>query len=191
MAEATTAVRTIDGTTAPAVGHYQIDPSHSVVEFVVRHLGLAKVRGRFNEFEGKIVVADDIAESSVTVAIQAASIDTRDAGRDEHLRSPDFLDAANNPTLDFRSTAVRQQGGTWKVDGDLSVAGQARPVTLDVEFEGSATDPWGGARIGFSAGTKINREDFGLTWNQALETGGWLVGKEVKIELGVEAIKQG
>lgn len=187
----TTAVRTIAGTTVPEVGTYEIDASHSVVEFVVRHLGLAKVRGRFNEFSGTVIVADDIAGSSVEVTINAATIDTRDAGRDEHLRGPDFLNVEQHPTLAFRSTAVRQQRSDWLVDGDLTVAGQTRPVTLTVDFEGAAQDPWGGARIGFSAETKVNREDFGLTWNQALETGGWLVGKEVKIELGVEAIKQG
>ena len=190
MTDAATAVRTVNGSTVPAPGTYAIDASHSVVEFVVRHLGLAKVRGRFNEFEGSITVAEDIADSKVDVTIQAASIDTRDSGRDEHLRSPDFLDSPNNPTLEFHSTAVRQEGNSWFVDGDLTVAGQTRPVSLEVEFEGSAVDPWGGTRIGFSAGTKLNREDFGLTWNQALETGGWLVGKEVKIELGVEAIRQ-
>ena len=191
MTDAATAVRTVDGATAPVAGTYQIDASHSVVEFVVRHLGLAKVRGRFNEFEGTIVVADDIADSKVDVTIQSASIDTRDAGRDEHLRSPDFLDAPNNPTVEFHSTAVRRNGDDWLVEGDLTVAGQTRPVVLSVDFEGSAVDPWGNARIGFAAETKVNREDFGLTWNQALETGGWLVGKEVRIELGVEAIKQG
>jgi polyisoprenoid-binding protein YceI len=184
-----TAVRTINGTTAPAAGTYTIDASHSVVEFVVRHLGLAKVRGRFNEFEGSIVVAEDIVDSRVDVTIVAATIDTRDAGRDEHLRSADFLNAEQFTTVEFHSTGVRPNGGNWHVDGDLTVAGQTRPVTLDVEFEGSATDPWGGSRIGVTASTKINREDFGLTWNQALETGGWLVGKEIKIELGVEGVK--
>ena len=190
MTDAATAVRTVDGATVPAAGTYEIDASHSVVEFVVRHLGLAKVRGRFNEFSGSINVAENITDSKVDVVIQSASIDTRDAGRDEHLRSPDFLDVANNATLEFRSTRIRQQDGDWVVDGDLTVAGQSRPVTLDVDFEGAAKDPWGNARIGFSATTKVNREDFGLTWNQALETGGWLVGKEVKIELSVEAIQQ-
>lgn len=190
MTDAATAVRTVDGVTVPAAGTYDIDASHSVVEFVVRHLGLAKVRGRFNEFAGTIVVAENIEDSRVDVVIQSATIDTRDAGRDEHLRSPDFLDAPNHPTVEFHSTEVRREGGDWVVAGDLTVAGQSRPVTLAVDFEGSVTDPWGGARVGFAAETKINREDFGLTWNQALETGGWLVGKDVKIELGVEAVKQ-
>jgi polyisoprenoid-binding protein YceI len=186
----TTTLRTVDGVTLPAAGTYEIDASHSVVEFVVRHLGLAKVRGRFNEFSGTVEVADDIAQSSVHVQIEAGSIDTRNADRDAHLRSGDFLGAEDNATLEFRSTGVRQEGGDWKIDGELTVAGKTRPVTLDVEFEGAETDPWGNARLGFSAETKVNREDFGLTWNQALESGGWLVGKEVKIELSVEGVKQ-
>ena len=184
------ATRTLDGLTVPEAGTYAIDPSHSTVEFVVRHLGLAKVRGRFNEFEGVIHVGEDLAQSSVQVTVKAASIDTREADRDAHLRSGDFLNVEQYPTLEFRSTGVRRQGGDWLVDGDLTIAGTTRPVTFEVEFEGGAQDPWGNARIGFSAATKVNREDFGLTWNQALETGGWLVGKEVKIELAVEAVKQ-
>ncbi|HVM20098.1 MAG TPA: YceI family protein [Egibacteraceae bacterium] len=187
---ASTAIRTVDGKTVPAAGTYEIDASHSTVEFVVRHLGLAKVRGRFNTFAGTIVVDDDVTASSVKVRIDAASIDTRDSGRDEHLRSPDFLNVAEHEALEFRSTGVRDVDGDWLVDGELFIAGTTRPVTLQVEFEGSETDPWGNARIGFSAETKVNREDFGLTWNQALESGGWLVGKEVKIELSVEAIRQ-
>ena len=189
MAEAT-AVRSVNGTQAPAAGTYVIDASHSVVEFAARHLGLAKVRGRFNEFSGTIVVADDIADSRADVTITADTIDSRDSSRDEHLRSGDFLNVEQFPTLEFHSTGVRQDGDDWKVDGDLTIAGQTRPVTLDVDFEGSAIDPWGGSRVGFSATTKVNREDFGLTWNMALETGGWLVGKEVKIDLSVAAVKQ-
>jgi len=184
------AVRTVEGIKVPEAGTYEIDPAHSVVEFVVRHLGLARVRGRFNEFAGTLQIGDDIASSSTVVTIQAASIDTRDQGRDTHLRSGDFLDVENHPTLEFRSTGVRHEAGEWLLDGELSIAGQTRPVTLDVEFDGGAKDPWGNARVGFQAETKVNREDFGLTWNQALETGGWLVGKEVKIELSVEAIQQ-
>src|SRR3712207_3277541 len=189
MAEAV-ATRQVAGVSVPEAGTYQIDPSHSVVEFVVRHLGLAKVRGRFNEFEGSITIADDIDQSSVTATIQAASIDTRDEGRDQHLRTGDFLDADTHKTLEFRSTKLRHEAGEWLLDGDLTIRGETRPVTLDVEFEGGAADPWGNTRIGFSATTKVNREDWGLTWNQALETGGWLVGKEVRIELSTEAIKQ-
>lgn len=184
------ATRTVAGVQAPEAGTYVIDSDHTVVEFVVRHLGLAKVRGRFNDFEGTIVIAEDLEQSSAEVAIQAASIDTRAADRDAHLRSGDFLDVESNPTLEFHSTGVRREGDDWFLDGDLTVAGTTRPVTLEVEFEGAAKDPWGNARVGFAASTKVNREDFGLTWNQPLEGGGWLVGKDIRIELSVEAIKQ-
>lgn len=186
----TPAVRTLDGITVPEAGVYEIDPTHSVIEFVVRHMGLAKVRGRFNEFDGTIVVGDSLDDSSAQATIQANSIDTRDDDRDQHLRSADFLDVEQYPTLEFRATGLRQEGDEWLVDGELTVVGTTHPVTLNVEFEGGAPDPWDNQRIGFSASTTINRDDFGLTWNQALETGGWLVGKEVKLEASVEAIKQ-
>jgi polyisoprenoid-binding protein YceI len=185
-----TAVRTVQGQALPAAGTYEIDPTHTVVEFVVRHLGLAKVRGRFNEFSGTIRIAEDVLDSSVEATIQAASIDTRSPDRDAHLRSPDFLDADNHATLEFRSTRLRRDGDAWLLDGELTIVGISRPVTLAVEFEGGAQDPWGNERIGFSASTVVNREDFGLTWNQALETGGWLVGREVRIELSAEGVKQ-
>jgi polyisoprenoid-binding protein YceI len=185
------ATRNVQGVAVPTAGTYEIDPGHSVVEFVVRHLGLAKVRGRFNEFAGSFVVADDIAASTAQVDIRAASIDTRNPDRDAHLRSPDFLNAEEHPSVEFRTTGLRQEAGEWFLDGTLSLAGVTRPVTLTVEFEGAAKDPWDNERVGFSATTSVNREDFGLTWNQALESGGWLVGKDVKIELSVEGIKQG
>jgi len=175
-------VRTFQNLDVPQAGTYEIDPAHSVVEFQVRHLGLAKVRGRFNSFSGTIEIGDDPTECRVDVTIDAASIDTRDEQRDAHLRSPDFLDVENHPTLEFRSTAVR-------LEGQLTVRGVTRPVALDVEFEGATTDPWGNERIGVSATTDVNREEFGLTWNQALETGGWLVGKSVRIDLSAEAIR--
>jgi len=187
MAEAV-ALRTFQNLEVPPAGTYQIDPAHSVVEFQVRHLGLAKVRGRFNTFSGTIEIADDPAESQVEVTIDAASIDTRDEQRDAHLRSPDFLDVDEHPTLEFHSTTVRLDGEDPRVEGLLMVRGVTRPVTLDVEFEGATVDPWGHERIGVSATTDVNREDFGLTWNQALETGGWLVGKSIRIDLSVEAI---
>lgn len=183
-------LRTFEDLAIPEAGTYEIDPSHSVVEFVVRHLGLAKVRGRFNSFQGTIEIGDDPTDSAVDVSIEAATIDTRDDKRDEHLRSPDFLDAATHPTLEFHSTTVRRQGDDWKMDGDLTIRGVSRPVTLDLEFEGAAEDPWGNARIGCSATTEVNREDFGLNWNQTLEAGGFLVGKQVRIELSVEAVRK-
>ena len=187
MAEAV-ALRTFQNLEVPQAGTYQIDPTHSVVEFQVRHLGLAKVRGRFNTFSGTIQIDDDPVDSRVDVTIDAASIDTRDEKRDAHLRSPDFLDVGEHPTLEFHSTTVRLDGEDPRVEGLLTVRGVTRPVTLDVEFEGATGDPWGNERIGVSATTDVNREDFGLTWNQALETGGWLVGKSIRIDLSVEAI---
>ena len=183
------ALRTVGGLTVPDAGTYEIDPSHSVVEFVVRHLGLAKVRGRFNEFEGTIVIGDDPMDSRVDAVIRAASIDTRDDRRDEHLRSADFLDVEHHPTLEFHSTEVGRRGSDFRVDGDLTIRGVSRPVTLDLEMEGAAEDPWGNSRVGFSATTEVDREQFGLTWNQALESGGWLVGKQVRIELSCEAVR--
>ncbi|MEX0657619.1 MAG: YceI family protein [Egibacteraceae bacterium] len=189
MAQAT-AVRTVAGTEVPEAGTYQIDPTHSAVEFVVRHLGLSKVRGRFSDFGGDITVAEDVTQSTAQVTIQAASIDTRAEDRDTHLRSGDFLDVEQHPTLQFTVTGVRREGDDWLVDGDLTVRGTTRPVTLDVAFDGAAQDPWGNTRVGFTAGTTINREDFGLTWNQALEAGGLLVGRDVRLELTVQAVKQ-
>ncbi len=181
--------RTVDGRVVPEPGTYKLDPAHTMAEFVVRHLGLARVRGAFTDLSGTITITEAAHESSVQATIQAASIDTRENDRDTHLRSPDFLHADEHPTLEFQSTAVRSAGSDWQVDGDLTIRGETRPVTLDVEFDGVADDPWGNKRIGFSGRTEINREDFGLTWNQALETGGWLVGKQVKIEISAEAVR--
>jgi polyisoprenoid-binding protein YceI len=170
-------------------GVWEIDPAHSNVEFVVRHL-LSKVRGRFTEFEGAITIDPEPARSSVEATIQAASIDTHNADRDAHLRSPDFLDIERFPTLSFRSTAVRpgDEPGRYAVDGDLTIRDMTRPVTLDVEYLGWSDDPWGGKRAGFSASTEINRDDFGANWNVVLETGGMLLGKQVRVELEVEAV---
>jgi polyisoprenoid-binding protein YceI len=182
--------RTVDGVQLPEAGRWEIDRSHSSVEFVVRHLMVSKVRGRFGEFSGALVIGDAPEQSAVDVVIDAAGIDTGDSTRDEHLRSPDFLDVAAHPLLAFRSTGVRRAGGRWAVDGELTVKGVTRPVALDVEFEGAATSPWGQQVASFTASTEIDRDDFGLTWNQALEAGGVLVGRKVRIELSVEAILQ-
>jgi len=185
----TTTTSTLETSSLPAPGTWEIDPSHSSVAFSVRHLGLAKVRGRFNAFSGTLVVAEPPTDSSVSATIDATSVDTRDAKRDEHLRSPDFFDAAAHPTLDFRSTRVTGSGAAWKVEGELSMHGTTKPVVLDVSFEGAAQDPWGGSRIAFSASTEVDREQWGLTWNQALEAGGWVVGKKIRIDLEVEAVR--
>ena len=176
--------------TLPATGTWTIDASHSEVGFSVRHLGLSKTRGRFGAFSGTLVVDEVPEQSRVEVEIDAASIDTKDAGRDDHLRSADFFDAERFPALRFRSTGVRNVGGDrWEVEGELTIKDVTRPVVLDTEITGTVTDPWGNERVGFFATTEVNREDFGLTWNQVLETGGLLVGKNVKIQLEVEAVK--
>lgn len=183
--------RVWDGLEIPAAGTYTFDVSHSHVGFSVRHLMVAKVRGSFGSFSGSLTVGEDPADSSIEVTIDIDSVDTRDPQRDGHLRSEDFFDSANHPTMTYRSTAVRHdRRDRWHVDGELTVRGVTRPVALDVVLEGLATDPWGGSRAVFSATTAVNREDFGLTWNQALETGGVLVGKDARIEIEVEAVRQ-
>ena len=182
---------TIDTTTTPEAGTYAIDPSHTEVGFKVRHLMVSKVRGHFTDFAGAITIAEDPLESSVEVSVELASIDTRDEQRDGHLRGGDFFDVEQHPTMTFRSTGVRPVGGNrYDVDGELSLLGTTRPIVLHAEYEGTSTSPWGGTSIGFSAKAEIDREEFGLTWNQALETGGVLVGKKVEIELEVEAVRQ-
>jgi polyisoprenoid-binding protein YceI len=186
----TPTTRTVDGVELPVAGTWAIDLAHSSANFKVKHLGVSKTRGRFTDFAGTVEVGEDPADTKVDVTIQAASVDTHDTGRDEHLRSADFFDVANHPQLTFRSTGVSGKGDSWTLDGDLTIAGVTKPVSLDVEFEGVAGDPWGGSRAGFVAKTTVNREDFGLTWNAALEAGGFLVGKNVTIELEVELVKQ-
>lgn len=179
-----------DGTTT-----WTIDPSHSLVEFTARHMMITRVKGRFSGVSGTVVTNEaDPSKSSVNVEIDAASIDTREEKRDGHLRSGDFLDVENFPHLTFRSTRIegnpKSAGDSFTLVGDLTIRGTTREVTLDATFDGSGTDPWGGTRASFSAETKIDRREFGLTWNQALETGGVLVGNEVKISLEVQAVKQ-
>jgi polyisoprenoid-binding protein YceI len=181
--------RTLDGAELPVPGTYAIDASHSAIEFVVRHLGLAKVRGGFGAFNGVIEIADRPEESRVTVDVALASLDTREPNRDEHLRASDFFDVPNNPTMSFRSTRVTGSGAEWTLDGDLTLRGVTNPVALDVTFEGAGRDPWGGHRIAFSASGEIVRDQWGMNWNQVLETGGFVIGKKVKLELEVEAVR--
>ncbi len=173
----------------PESGTYDIDPTHSSVDFIVRHLVAAKVRGGFKSFSGSIVVGDTPEQSTVNVEIDVASIDTGVEDRDAHLRSADFFDVENHPTATFASTSVAPKGGDdYTVTGDLTIAGVTRSVDLDLEYAGAVTDPWGGSRIVFSATAEIDREDFGLTWNQVLESGGLMVSKKAKIEIEVEAV---
>ena len=175
-----------------ALSTWNIDPSHSAIAFTVRHMVVSKTRGRFTKWSGQLRFdADDPAVSSVEVTIEPASIDTADAQRDAHLRSPDFFDVEKFPQATFRSTKVEDRGGDrYRVTGDLTIRGVTRPVVLDVTYEGSGKDPWGGERAGFSATTSFDRKQFGLEWNKALETGGLLVGEKVDLTLEVEAIKQ-
>jgi polyisoprenoid-binding protein YceI len=170
----------------PTPGTWTIDASHSAVEFVARHLVVSKVRGRFSEFTGTVVVADPIERSSVEVVIQAASFDSNDASRDEHVRSGDFLDVEQFPTLTFKGSAPRPSGEGWVLPGELTIRDVTRPVELEVSALGVIADPWGNQKAAFSATTEIDREEFGITWNAALETGGVLVGKVVRIELDVQ-----
>lgn len=186
-----TATRTWDGVEIPTAGTYAIDASHTEVGFVARHLMVTKVRGRFSEFEGDVIIAEDPLASSVAVTIQTASIDTRDESRDGHVRSADLLDVDQFPTMTFASRSVSHAGkDRFTVTGDLTVRGVTRPVELDLTLDGVVGDPWGGTRLAFSASTEIDREDFGITWNVALETGGVLVGKKIKIELEGQAVRQ-
>jgi polyisoprenoid-binding protein YceI len=179
--------RTVAGVLVPAVGRWVIDPVASHVAFSVRHVGLAKVRGRFTDVAGAIEIADDPEASSVTVDIAAASVDTGLTARDEHLRSADFLEVDRYPRLAFRSRAVVRDGSRWTVAGDLDLHGVVRPVTLDVEFLGAHADADEHLRAIFAATTSIDRHDFGLTWNPAVEAGGIVVGRTVTIELEIEA----
>lgn len=179
-------------TTTTTARTWSIDPVHSQVDFGVRHMMISTVRGTFGELEGTIYLdEDDLTNSSVEVSIDAASIDTRNEDRDNHLRSGDFLNVEEHPTLRFESRSVEPAGDGFVVQGDLTIRGVTREVTLEAEELGRGTDPWGNPRVGFRADTRINRKDFGLTWNQALETGGVLVGDEVKISLEVQAIPAG
>lgn len=178
---------------APAAGtrtSWKLDPAHTAVEFSAKHLMISTVKGRITDIEGTIYTDEkNPRNSSVEVTLKAASLDTRTEQRDQHLRSADFLDVEKYPEIKFRSTRIEGEKDSFKLTGDLTIRDVTKPITLDVEFEGSTRDPWGGERAGFSAKGKIDRRDFGLTWNQALETGGVVVGNEIKISLEVEAIK--
>lgn len=169
-----------------------IDNSHSHIQFTARHMMISKVRGRFERFTGHVEFDEqNPANSSVNVQIEAASIETKDEKRDAHLTSPDFLDAANYPTLSFVSKRIEVLDATHgRIIGDLSIRGVTREVVLEAEYNGQARAPWGTTSAGFHASTRINRKDWGLNWNVALETGGVLVGEEVQIDIELEIVKQ-
>ena len=182
----TTATATAPAPTTTAT--WQIDPAHSSVEFAVRHLMIATVRGRFGSLSGTVQgLHGNVAAPSVDVVIDVAGIDTREPKRDEHLRSPDFFDVGRFPTITFKASRVDgDTRGAFRLTGDLTVRDVTREVVLDVENQGEGSDPWGGFRAGFSATGKLDRRDFGLGWNQLLEAGGFLVGDEIKITIDVE-----
>jgi polyisoprenoid-binding protein YceI len=185
------ATRTFDGVAIPEAGTFALDAAHTTVGFVARHLMVSKVRGSFGEVSGAIVIGEDPLASSVEVSIKTASITTGQADRDTHLRSADFLNVEAYPEITFKSTKVIPVGGNeFTVVGNLTVNGVTNEVPLAVEFEGVAKSPWGQEVIGFTIAGEIDREAFGMTWNAALETGGVLVSKKIKLEIEAEAIRQ-
>lgn len=186
-----TPIRTRDGVELPAPGRWRIDPGHAEVAFVGRHLVFTKVRGRFRGVEGVVEVAEDPDDTRVEVTIDMDTVDSGDATRDEHLRSPDLFDVARYPTARFTGSARGWSGRTGALAGDLTIRDVTRPVELDVELLGVVTDPWGGHRAVFSASTTLDREDWGIRWNMVLEGGGLLVSKEIRIELELETVLEG
>lgn len=177
----------IDTGALPQPGVWSIDASHSTVGFTVRHLMVSKVRGRFASLAGTVQVAEDVTDSSVEVSMQAASITTGDETRDEHLRSSDFLDAESHPELTFTASGIEQvHGELWRMRGELTIRGVTREVELTVSYLGLMTDPWGNDKAVFTAETELDREEFGLTWNAALEAGGVLVGTKIAIEIDLQ-----
>jgi polyisoprenoid-binding protein YceI len=188
----TPGVRVVNGRPVPEVGTWEIDPSHQSFEFIARHL-MAKVRGRFPVASGAATIAERPEDSTLEIEIDAASVDTQDETRDAHMRSNDFFGVEDHPTISFRSTAIRpgDRETAWKVDGELTIKGATRPVTVELEFLGGAIDPWGNQRIGFSGVVgEVNREDWGLVWNAPLETGGFLLSKTVRLEIEAELIRK-
>jgi polyisoprenoid-binding protein YceI len=169
-------------------GTWTIDPVHSEVGFSVRHMMVSKVRGKFTKFSGEIVTAQDVLASSVTAEIDLSSIDTGAEQRDAHLRSADFFDSENHPLMTYRSTGIRADGGDYVVDGELTLKGVTRSVPLTLELNGFGPDPYGGTRAGFTATTEINRQDFGVSFNAAMESGGVVVGDKITVHLEIEAV---
>ena len=184
-------VRELDRATQLQEGTWVIDSAHSSIEAVARHMMISKVRGRFHDFSGAIHVDADHAKSWAEATIKATSIDTTSPDRDNHLRSPDFLDVENHPEITFRSTSLTDQGdGRYVARGDLTIRGLTKPVTLNVTFHGVAVDPFGNTKGLFSATGKLDREDWGITWNAALESGGVLVSKSLDFEIEAQVVRQ-
>ncbi|MFY0544272.1 YceI family protein [Brevibacillus sp. H7] len=176
-----------------AKSKWSVDATHSSIDFSIRHMMIAKVKGTFHAFDAHIEADPaDLTTADVQFSVDLSSIDTRNADRDAHLRSADFFDVEQHPKMTFQSTKITKTGdGEYDVTGNLTIRGVTRPETFSVSFEGAGKDPWGNEKVGFSGQGSINRSDYGLTWNAALETGGVLVGDEVKVSIEIEAAKQG
>jgi polyisoprenoid-binding protein YceI len=170
-------------------GTWSVDPTHTRIGFVARHMMVTKVRGSFGDYSADVTIGDDPLASSLSATVQMASIDTGNADRDGHLRTNDFFDIEQHPTMSLRSTRFEADGEAYRMHADLTIKGVTRPVVFDLELDGVGQDPWGGTRAGFSATTTINRKDWGIEWNAPLETGGVLVGEKVQIELDVQLVK--
>ena len=178
------------GAELPIPGRWELDPGHTEIAFIGRHFMLTKVRGRFTGVAGAIEVAQEPGESTAEVTIDMASVESGNQARDDHLRSPDFFDAADHPTATFTGRAAGWQGSHGTLAGELTIRGITRPVTLATEYLGHVTDPWCGQRAIFTAEGTLNRDDWGLTWNMPLDNGGLLVSKEIRIEIEAEAVLQ-
>jgi polyisoprenoid-binding protein YceI len=177
--------------TTPLTGTWAVDPTHSSVEFSVKHLGIATVKGVFREFEGTLVVGEDLASATAAGTVKVASVDTNEPQRDEHLRSPDFFDAATYPELTFASSAIRPvDDEVFEIDGEITLHGVTQPIRLTAEIQGFEQDPWGNERVGLEVTGQIKRGDFGMTFNQALGSGNMLVSDKVKLSLDISAVKQ-
>ena len=187
---AATTTRLVGDANLPVPGRWQIDPGHTELAFIGRHFMLTKVRGRFTGVTGAIQVAEDPAQSTAEVTIDMASVNSGSQARDDHLRSADFFDTAQHPTATFTGHAATWQGASGVLEGELTIRGITRRVTLRVEYLGHVADPWGGHRAIFTASGTLNREDWGLTWNLPLDGGGLLVSKEIRIEIELEAVLQ-
>jgi polyisoprenoid-binding protein YceI len=190
MTTTTHPTRTIDGVDLPVPGTWLIDPGHTEVGFTGRHFGLTKIRGRFTGVDGAVVIGEDPAGSHVTAVIDLRTLTSGSEARDEHLRSADFFDVEHHPTATFRSTSLTIAGPTARLLGELTLKGVTRSLVLDVDYLGHAADPWGGERAVFSASGRINREDWGLTWNMLLDAGGLLVSKEITLTIEAELVRQ-
>lgn len=182
---------TTSGTRTPEPGTWVIEPQHSSIEAVARHMMVTKVRGSFGSFSGTVEVAEDVTDSTIEVVIDAASIDTGVEDRDQHLRSEDFLHVEEHPEMTFTSTSIEPaEDGRYRVTGDLTIRGKTNPVELDVSYFGVSEDPWGNPRALFEASTTLQRSDWGMTWNQALEAGGVLVSRSVDVEISVQLVRE-